>query len=121
MSLFKNTSPGSNIVPSGMVISVMNRARLHGMGVSVGVGMSGTGVDVGGSPGPGSGVLVAGSGSSLLGGGEVSVPAATVSATDRSMMAVCSTGEIELTGILHAVRESISKKITVGNKNDFFK
>lgn len=115
-----NTSPGPNTVPSGMVISVTKRPRLQGMGVSEGVGVSGCGVEVGGSPGPGSGVYVIVSESSLLGSVEVRALAATVSATEASMVAVLLAEEIDLLGILHAVREIISKMTIAGKRNDFF-
>ena len=118
--VFVNTSPGSNTVPSGMVISDTKRPRLQGMGVSEGVGVSGCGVDVCGSPGPGSGVSVMVSESPLTDSVAVTALAATVFATEASMVAVWSAEEIDLPGILHAVRETISKMTIAGNRNVFF-
>jgi len=107
------TSPGSYVVPSGIVTSVTNIPRLHGIGVFVGVGVSASGVFVSvgaaGSPELGSGVTDTFGSSVWI---DIAGPAATVSATDLSMIAVCSAGEGDPFGMLQALR-TVTNRMTV--------
>jgi len=101
------------MVPSGMVTSSINFARLQGIGVTEGVAVFGMGVPEGWgvSSIPESGVWVFVDGSWSVGWTEATKPAATVFATDVLIIAVWSTEEDVDLGMLQAASSRRSKLV----------